>query len=989
MKKITAPRTRWTRSSVALGAALCVLSLGAQAQQSTGSISGRASAEGMVSVENKSIGITRQVKADKDGSFQLSQLPPGTYTVTVTVTGGGKETRQVVVTAGAGAFANFAGEAQRVVVSGAVARTLDMSTVESNFTLTKDQLDRLPVGRDVTAVTLLAPGAVFGDSRIGQTGSRAGNVPSISGASPAENAYYINGFNVTNIVNGVAFNQVPFEAVAEQQVKTGGYSAEYGRSLGGVININTKRGTNEWKGGVSLNWEPDGLRGSSVYSEKDANGNWQLKNRPGSRNMFEANAFVGGPVIPDRLYVFGLVQGSQLKSKGFGISDQSETNNDSPQYLLKVDWNLTKDNLVELTAFSDKSKDKINTYDSITPYQTARGALKGKDVYTNGGENVIGKWTSFVTPDLTLSAMAGVGKYARNADVGASSCPIVQDRRISPAVVLGCYTDTTINRADAGDTRTAYRLDAEWVLGKHTLRAGLDNEVYDTIDGTRYSGGQYFFLQTLKPGASLPNGYTNTTGAPLDYVNNRIFANGGTFQTKNSAWYVEDNFQVTKDILVNLGLRNESFNNLNDQGKTFIKVDNTWAPRAGFNWNLGGDGQTKVYGNLGRYYIPVYANTNVRLSGTETNYRDYYAYGGTLSSDGKDVPVLGAKLGDRITLSDGLPKDPRTVVDPNLKPMFQDEVIMGFQMALADRWSAGVKYTHRDLKSGMDDICEGDLTKAWALANGYSAADAKAIGATVSNCFLYNPGKDLVANVDLGGADLTAVRIPAAALLIPKPKRTYDAFEFTLERQWDKKWSLQASYVLAFSKGNTEGYVKSDIGQDDAGISQDFDHPGLMVGASGYLPNDRRHTFKVNGSYAVSDEWRFGASALAQSGRPVNCFGVYPNKVTPAIPGLIPDASASYGGASFYCDGKPVPRGSLGRLAWTYDLGLQATYTPTSVKGLTLNANILNVFNKRTVRAINEVGEEAVGSPDPAYRQPISGSIQSPRRVRLTANYEF
>ena len=248
MKQSTARRALWKRSAIALGAGLCIASMSVHAQQSSGTISGRAAPDGSVTISNPSIGISRAVKADKDGNFQQSQLPPGTYTVT-----SGGQTRQVVVTAGGGGYANLVGATQQVVVTGTAARSLDLSSTESNFTLSKDQIHRIPVPSHVTSIVLLAPVTVFGDGRIGQTGSRAGNVPSISGASPAENAYYINGFNVTNIVNGVAFNQVPFEAVAEQQVKTGGYSAEFGRSLGGVVSITTKRGTNEWKGGVTLN----------------------------------------------------------------------------------------------------------------------------------------------------------------------------------------------------------------------------------------------------------------------------------------------------------------------------------------------------------------------------------------------------------------------------------------------------------------------------------------------------------------------------------------------------------------------------------------------------------------------------------------------------------------------------------------------------------------------------------------------------------------
>ena len=249
MQMKTSRRPTWQRSLVAAAAGLCLASV-VMAQQSAGSINGRASKGDTVAVESRSIGVSRQIRIDADGNFQISQLPPGTYTVTRTRANGSKETTEVIVSAGEGSTVQF-DAAQRVVVTGSAIRSFDVRATESATTLSKAEIDRIPVARNVTAVTLLAPGAVFGDSRIGQTTSRNGNVPSLGGASPAENAYYINGFNVTNILNGVAYSAVPFEAIAEISVKTGGYGAEFGRALGGAVVVTTKRGTNEWTGGVS------------------------------------------------------------------------------------------------------------------------------------------------------------------------------------------------------------------------------------------------------------------------------------------------------------------------------------------------------------------------------------------------------------------------------------------------------------------------------------------------------------------------------------------------------------------------------------------------------------------------------------------------------------------------------------------------------------------------------------------------------------------
>lgn len=970
----------WRRTAVAAAAGLLLAAGAVHAQQSAGSINVRATKGATITIENKSIGVSRQLKANDDGAAQVSQLPSGTYTVTVTSATGSKDTKTVEVQAGQGSDAYF-GVLQTVVITGSANRSLDVKSTESNQTLTKATIDRIPVIKDVTAVTLLAPGAVEGDGRIGQTGSRGGNVPSIGGASPAENAYYINGFNVTNIVNGVAFNQIPFEAIAEHQVKTGGYGAEFGRSLGGVISVNTKRGTNDFHGGVSASYSPEAWSGSSVYSEKNASGTWDLKNRPGGSTSTKVNVWGSGALIKDELFFFGILEGNNKSSNTYGADRQTELTNTSPNYLVKLDWNITKSNLLELTAFSDKTTDYINTWKSPTKYGTAKGDYVGSEAYTYGGQNTVLKWTSWITDDFNVSAMFGRGEYSRSSDISTANCPFVRDDRVSPRISYGCWTATSIADPTANDKREAFRLDGEYTWGNHQIRAGLDTEKYTVVDGTKYPGDTRYQIFTLRNGSKLSNGYVNTSGADIAYVQARTFTNGGSFLTKNSAWYVEDNYQVTKDVLVNAGIRNEQFQNNNADGVPFIDIKNTWAPRFGASWDVSGKGDLKVYGNLGRYFIPVYANTNVRLAGSELDYREYYVYNG-VGALPKQVPLMGAQLGSRLVSSTGKTPNPLSVVDPDIKPMHQDELILGFQKALAGNWSVGMKYTHRKLRDAMDDICNDEGPAAWAVKNGYTQAQADAIGGAIGHCFLYNAGRDLKANVDLNGTGvLTPVLIPAAALQMPEPERLYDAIEITFERAWDKKWSFQGSYVYARSRGNTEGYVKSDIGQDDAGISQDFDYPGLMEGSYGDLPNDRQHTIKMFGSYALNNEWRLGGSLVAKSGRPKNCFGYY-NGTTDTV-------SIQYGSSSFYCNGVPTPRGSLGRLDWTKEVNLQATYTPGWQKGLTFTLDALNIFNERGVRGINEQGESALRSADPAYGQPVADSIQKARSFRLSGSYEF
>lgn len=564
-------------SAIALVTGLMLAGGTAYAQQSSGSISVRASKGAVIVIENKQIGITRQVKADADGAVQVSQLPSGSYVVTMKTPDGKTESTVVNVLAGEGSVASFA-SLQTVVVTGRAIRALDVKSTESAQTLTKATIDRIPVVRDVTAVTLLAPGAVSGDARIGQTGSRSGNVPSLGGASPAENAYYINGFNVTNIVNGVAFNQVPYEGVAEQQVKTGGYGAEFGRSLGGVISVNTKRGTNEWHGGANIKYNSSSLQGSAVRPVRDpVTAEWSLVNKPGGVDNTSVNVWGGGPIIKDKLFVFGLIQGANVETSNYFANTQEQITNTTPQYLVKLDWNLTDQHRLELTAFSDKSKDVTETWISPVPYETDRGVYKGLSTETAGGENVIAKWTSWINDDLSISALAGQGTYDRSSELFGAECDDVIDLRTSVRKDYGCFTNAGRNITDpnAKDKRTAYRLDADWTLGKHKIKAGLDYEMFDVVDGTRTAGDGRYILRTRKTGQKLSNGYVMPNDAEI--VEFRHFENGGAFKTINSAWYIEDNIQITDRLLASVGLRNESFTNKNAAGEPFIKVENTWA----------------------------------------------------------------------------------------------------------------------------------------------------------------------------------------------------------------------------------------------------------------------------------------------------------------------------------------------------------------------------------------------------------------------------
>ena len=241
--------------------------------------------------------------------------------------------------------------------------------------------------------------------------------------------------------------------------------------------------------------------------------------------------------------------------------------------------------------------------------------------------------------------------------------------------------------------------------------------------------------------------------------------------------------------------------------------------------------------------------------------------------------------------------------------------------------------------------------------------------------------------------NLTNVTIPASYFRLAPYTRTYKALELTLEKPFDGKWGMQFSYVLAKSRGTAEGYVQSQLNQEDAGITQDFDFGSFTDGAKGYLPNDRRHTFKLFGTYAITDEFAVGLNATLASGRPYSCIGFVPNTV--------PDFAETWTGSpsSYYCrtsatEVKLVPRGTAGRTPWTHQFDVQLSYKPKWASRLTLQADVFNVFNSRKATEYNEVRDYSYATSEtPPYRQNLNyGSptaTQEPRYVRLSGRYEF
>ena len=958
------------RSAAALAVATCIgFASPAMASNNDGSLKGQivdskeqSVAGATVTITNPSTGFTRSVVADAEGKYRFGSLPIGTYTLTSNKSGYTQEVNEnITIRIGESSLTTslFRSDVERINVVGSSISSIDTASSESALNIGFEEIGRLPIARNLTSVALLAPGANLGDTAFG-------NLPSFGGSSVAENAYFINGLNVTDFRNGIGGSTVPFEFYKEFEVKTGGYSAEFGRSTGGVINAVTKSGSNEFEFGLNVFYTPEALRETSPNVTR-VDGSIDVWNSDDSYNKIEANIYASGAIIKDTLFFYALYNPRDIEQEsvtGAGANLLNQTNDDA-FWGGKLDWNITDNHLLELTAFSD-SRTIVNTnqnYDYRTG-QTTGGLTSG---FTElGGDNVSLKYTGYITDDITVSALWGKNEANSTTKSDLDANPAIYDATTGNFVKIGNFANFTV--ADATDEREAFRFDAEYAgFSDHLIRAGFDREVNSSFDQTANSGGVYWAYFAYEAGESI-SAIDVTFDEDTLVTRRRDYSVGGDFETVSSAFYIEDTWYVTDDITASIGLRSESFNNKNASGESFIKIDNQIAPRLGVSWDINSDGESKLFANLGRYHIPVAANTNIRMAGAETFVHTYYV---TAGRNADDTPILGAELGAQVN-GDGTVPDVREVLDTSIDPMYQDEFILGYQTMLNDEWSFGVKYTRRDLKSIIDDIT---IDKA-IRANDWSPASGNVY-------VLTNPNTDIETFYDTDGdGTLDPVSISAADLGYPAPERIYDALDINFNRAWDDVWSLDFNYTWSHSRGNAEGYVKSDNGQDDAGLTTDWDFPYLMDGAYGDLPNDRRHAFKLFGAYQVTESLSLGLNFTLTSGRPISGFGH-------GLPADYDEFDDYSYGQTYYlgADNEAfAPRGTFGRTAWISKFDLSAKYV-LDVQGtdVELRADIFNLLNAQGVTQVDE--DQNDGTVNPDFLLPTQ--YQTPRYAEFSISVRY
>lgn len=934
-----------------------------------------------VSITSNAQGFTRTATSASDGSYRIPQVPAGSYTFTVSADGYDTFTDANVGLAQSGSGNTFTLASTAAAAGGDIVVTagrtrvadFDQTTTGSSINVA-DIANRVPVARDLTSVIKLSPGAMGGDSSFG-------NLPSVAGSSVAENAYFVNGLNITNFRTFLGANTVPFEFYDTVDIKNGGYQAEFGRSTGAVITATTKSGSNQFHAGTVVTFAPKQLRDTSPNTLTQDNDNDYSQD-------LRADFYVSGPIIKDHLFFYGLYESRNvLDGNGTNVGSPpiyTKRNDSSPFFAGKVDAVITDGQRLEFTYFRTNAS-ATNDVFAYNPDNNTLGNYKSTYINQTGGDNYVGRYTGTFTNWLTVSAAYG---RSANRDNTVSSTPDISAVRDYRTDALGpsIANDLTVQSTNE-DKRIFYRGDVDiyaHLLGSHHFRFGYDHENLTTIGTTNYTGTDGGFY-TIRNSATLGT-----------YITRRVYETGGSFHVTNEAFYAEDSWSLLNNRLtLQLGIRNDRFTNKNANDEVFYKSGNQWGPRLGFTLDPFGTGRSKIYGSFGRYFLPIGANTDIRLAGRNYDVTDYFSFAGL---DSNNVPILGAPINIfssclrtsnsncRIATNGDVASTVNSVAT-NLKPQSADEYILGFQQRIGQYWKVEAYGTYRKLNRALEDSAIDQAAIAYCNDHGLSCAS---LYTGFSQYVLNNPGETM--NVTL--LDGTKAVLTPAQLGYPKAKRKYEAITFKVDREFDGVWSLSASYTYSKDLGNYEGGVKSDIGQTDVGLTQDFDQPGFTYGAYGYLPNDRRHNIKVYGSYKVADWLTLGANGQLLSPRSYGCLGV--------IPAAIDPYASLYGVAGNYCrfangavaDTNPivlVPRGSARKSDWLKQVDFTAEIQlPTDAFESAVRLDVFNVFNWKSVTDIQEAGGQdnfPDYSADPNYGKPIG--YQDPRYVRVQFRVRF
>jgi hypothetical protein len=873
-------------SRLCLAAVFCLWVAGGAAAQQTGSVSGTVFDQSGAAVAGASVRISgdpmpagRTTTTTDSGTYSFSLLLPGEYVVEAEKPQAGTTKRTVLVQVDRDTQLDLAigVTVQEALVVTAVTPIVDMRSTEVSFNFKDEYLRNIPLERNYRGLFQLIPGVPDNRSPVGPA----------AGGTRQDNAYLIDGVNITNPGFGYLSTEVNELDIAEVNIKRAGVSAEFGRTAGAVTNAVTRSGTNQLSGAARIDWLPQELIGDL---KDDAFPD------PLLTTVVSPGVSLGGPVLRDKLFwygsarYFGETRGDRVNKLNEVLPNQERTGHELygkltaswPRHLVNV-------------GYRDRPNDVANA--SLTP-DTAAGVATTTD---NSSRVATATWGYFLTDRSSIEARYLYMKE-NNEDVPLTNLGYLPTWDPNNLSRMGLYQDplqanVLTGGAEYTDTANYKRHEIRATYG-HFLDFGK------TQHEVKVGGGYEFGEEYL---ARLTNGWgslVRITAAGQPLVRARYYFTQPAQRGQGRTWalFVQDNITIGSRLTVNAGLlvnRDDFVQDLEGSGGcpadvgltggaalfksdgdrcTFLRFGygDEIQPRVGVNYNVRQGKGDKFYVNWGRFY-----NMDQKSSGRSLAPRRIYQrearfdLSGNLISDVPRASTTGK------------------LIDPDLEPIYNDEVLAGYATPIRGEWGLDVFYIYRNTNNFIEDVPS----------------------------VLPDTGPYAAANLPCTRFD---------ACRGAEGKRTYHAFTVELSRRLARKWSANVSYTWSRFEGNFD----LDYSRDEAVFNTSSfiqDGPGTNVeepNRFGPLHQDRPHVFKLFSSWVPTDTFTAGAYLRVQSGTPWNARA--------------PD----WEGAELnYLE----PAGAHRNPVWT-NLDLLASYRVrlSARAAVTLEARLLNVFGNQT-----------------------------------------
>lgn len=662
--------TRLRIGLLALSLAVLAAASTATAQVTLGAISGTVRDQSgavtpgaTVTVTNVGTNASRTVVTNDVGFYRVGSIPPGSYTVVTELAGFATvENKGIAVRAASEVTIDVslspAGIGEAVTVTAeAVSAQLSKSSATISTIITNRAVEELPLagGRNLNNLILTAPNA---SSTSGQ-GTFA-----VNGQRPRNNNYMIDGADNNDISVTISTTQLPPEAVQEFQLLTNPYSVEFGRNSGGQVNVITKSGTNTFRGDA---W--DYYTTEKLYSLNNIE-KASLLTKPAEYRRHQAGANLGGPVVRDRLFFYGLYQrdlqrpgatpGGTIRiptAAGYAALQTvplgtGQTTTSRSAVLQRISF--LPDVYAQGVAFRNLTNTLVNgvsietgqTNVNITAPSTYDTYIGRGDYRFSVSDTVMARYSLSRREDTNAISNCAFGPlFCGSQDLKDTNVASSYTRILSPSVLnefrfSWTRRDLAFPENDpASPTATISGLFT--IGGASNFPQGRLTDSFQFANMTTFSKGRH----TVKIGADIRYNKADNESAfdskgtfgfnnLQDYMNNFAATFAQALQTSSwlakqwqNSFFIQDDFRITPSLTVNMGLRYEMSDvPLGMFGATDaeslgvlvpgpVKRDtNNWAPRVGFAYSprsenkLIGDGRTVLRGGFGMGYDVLFYN---------------------------------------------------------------------------------------------------------------------------------------------------------------------------------------------------------------------------------------------------------------------------------------------------------------------------------------------------------------------------------------------